>query len=461
MKQVFKLAPLAVAVAALSVSGAVVANSDGDGERRGHHRDGAHLSKHVHVSKKVAYEGDVEVDGRIRVNALGMAVVDQEQDSDDNAVGNDRVDNNAILGGNALRNGKGNIGVNSVAGDNNVQSNAAALAAADAGFVFGSADAEIFVDQNADGNFTLNHGTINNAIFAGDALENARGNIGVNSAAGNSNVQANSFAAAVASGSMGEATVSVAQETENNETLNLPEETFEVITTQFSVGGTLSGTYQGNGSGSYAGTNGPARYVGTNGPARYSGTNFGATYSGANGPATYSGTSSQSNDVYPEIWQDDGVHANGDNAQIFGHIDFDNQGVLPGRFEFDESGTISASRESGRIGRSAERGTVGSSRESGTVGSSRESGSLGFSEAGTQSLSGTLTGSAQHVISRYVRHQNNAIMGDDALNNARGNIGVNIAAGTGNLQNNSLAMTKVDALDVAPGGEGGGGTGGE
>ena len=132
MKQVFKLAPLAVAVAALSVSGAVVANSDGDGERRGH-RDGAHLSKHVHVSKKVEYSGDVEVDGRIRVNALGMAVVDQEQDSDENFVGNDRVDNNAVLTDNALRNGRGNIGVNSVAGDNNVQSNAAALAAADAG----------------------------------------------------------------------------------------------------------------------------------------------------------------------------------------------------------------------------------------------------------------------------------------------------------------------------------------
>ena len=448
MKQVFKLAPLAVAVAALSVSGAVVAN---EGDRRGHH-EGAHLSKHVSVKKDVEYSGDVEIDGRIRVNSLGMAVVDQEQDSDGNLVGNDRVDNSAVLGGNALRNGKGNIGVNSAAGDNNVQSNAAALAAADAGFVFGSADAEIFVDQNADGNLTLNHGTINTALFAGNALENARGNIGVNSAAGNSNVQANSFAASIASGSMGEATVSVAQEAENNETVNLPEETYEVITTQFSVGGTLTGSYEGNGSGSYRGTNGPARYIGTNGPARYSGTNFGASYSGTNGPASYNGTSTQSNDVYPEIWRGGSGHNGG--ATYWGHLDFDNQNFdgEESRFEFTESGTVGSSSERGRISRSSERGVVGSSREVGTVGSSRESGSLGFSEAGTQSLSGTLTGYAQHVVSRYVRHQNNAIMAEDALNNARGNIGVNIAAGTGNLQNNSLAMTKVDALEATGGG---------
>ena len=327
--------------------------------------------------------------------------------------------------------------------------------------MFGSADAEIFVDQNAEDNLTINHGTINNAFVAGNTLENARGNIGLNSAAGNSNVQANSFAAAVASGSMGEATVSVKQETEGNETLNLPEETYEVITTNFSVGGTLSGSYQGNGNGSYSGTNGPASYSGTNNAAGYVATNFGASYSGTNGPASYTGTSVQSNDVYPEIWMDDGDHANGDPATLWGHIDYDNEGADPGRFEFSESGTVGSSSENGQIGASLELGVVGAHGESGIVGSSSEGGTLGFSEAGTQSLSGTLTGSAQHIVSRYVRHQNNAIMGEDALNNARGNIGVNIAAGTGNLQNNSLAMTKVDAMDVMPEPPAGGGNGGE
>lgn len=394
MKQVFKMAPLAVAVAALSFSGFAIAEGSSYGG------SGAHLSKHVHVKKDVEYSGNVAIIGRIRVDSLGMAVIDQEQDSDDNLTINDRVDNNASLDGDALKDSKGNIGVNISAGDHNVQSNAAALAAADAGFVFGSADAEIFVDQNADNNVAFNWGTINTADFGDNALQNARGNIGVNIAAGSTNVQANSFAGSVASGSMGEATVSVAQETENNMTHNLPEETFEVITTQFSVGGELSGSYEGTGGGSY---------------------------SGVNGPATYTGTSTQSNEVYPEVWQGGSGHNTG-GSSYWGHIDYDNEGVDEGMFEFDEEGTISRSRESGR---------------------------LNFREAGSQTLGGVLTGSAQHVISRYVRHENNAAMGDNALRGAKGNIGVNITAGTNNLQNNSLAMTKVDStvITAPPGGE--------
>lgn len=433
MKQVFKIAPLALAVAALSFTGTAAA--EGNGGHRGDHGEGATLKKYVKVKKDVEYEGEVEIRGVIRVDSLGMAVIDMEQDSDHNGVINDRVDNNALFGGNVLNNAKGNIGVNSAAGGTNVQSNAAALAAADAAFVLGSADAEVFVDQNADGNETMNHGTINTAAVGGNALRNARGNIGLNSAAGNSNVQGNSFAGAVASGSMGEATVSVKQEAEHNVTANIPEETHEVLTTNFSVGGTLTGTYEGDGSGSYRGTNGPARY---------SGTNFGTRYVGANGPATYNGTSEQSNDVYPEIWIG-GDHPQGET--MIGHLDFDNQGQQVGKFEFNESGTISGSRESGRIGASRERGTVGPSRESGR---------LGFSEVGTQELSGTLTGSAQYIVSRYVRHQNNAVLTGNALNGARGNIGVNSAAGTANLQNNSLAISRVNAVPATGGGEGGG-----
>lgn len=445
MKQVFKIAPLALAVAALSFTGAVAASGNGD---RGGYRggDGATLKKYVKVSKDVDYKGDVRITGTIRVNSLGMAVIDDEQDSDHNKVHNDQVDNTADFGDDSLRNSKGNIGVNISAGDNNVQGNSAALAAADAAFIFGSADAEIFVDQNADDNYTMSYGTRNNATMGEQAMMNARGNLGVNITSGSGNVQKNAFAGAVASGSMGEATVQVRQETEHNETHNHAQETFEVLTTDFEVGGSMNGGYIGAGAGRYSGTNGPATYRGTNGPA---------TYNGVNGPATYSGTSTQNGGVYPEIWMDDGDHNSGDPAVLWGHLDFDDQngngqGNLKGTFDFDESGTISSSRERGRIGPSSERGTVGPSRESG---------SLGFVEAGVQSLSGVLTGSAQHVVSRYIRHKNNADLGDNALRGARGNIGVNISAGTNNLQNNSLAISRVNA--PAAGGEGGGTGGGE
>ncbi|MDO6565016.1 hypothetical protein Q4488_16670 [Amphritea sp. 1_MG-2023] len=392
MKHVFKLAPLAVAVAAFSFTGIASAVDNGDGPRH-HMKEGAKLSKMVSVQKHVKYAGEVAIDGNITVDSLGMAVIDQKQSSDDNTTGNDRVDNNATVDGNALNGSSGNIGVNVSAGDNNVQSNATALAAADESFVFGSADAEIFVDQQASNNTATNVGTINNATFASNALQDARGNIGVNIAAGSSNVQANSFAASVASGSMGEATVAVDQHTQGNNTANMPEETFEVATTRFSVGGRLSGSYNGRST-----------------SGSYNGTNFGAGYAG---------TSTQSNDVYPEVW-DGSPHGQG--GTLVGHIDYDNQGADPGKFEFDESG---------RIGRSS------------------ESGALRFTEAGNQALAGTLTGSAQYIISRYVRHENNASLGDNVLRGGKGNIGVNITAGTSNLQNNSLAMTKVNALAVS------------
>ncbi|WP_261842736.1 hypothetical protein [Aliamphritea ceti] len=443
MKQVFKIAPLAIAVAALSFTGTAIAEGNG-----GHHgdrgEDGATLKKYVKVKKDVEYSGEVDITGRIRVDSLGMAVIDMKQGSHGNKGGLDRSDNNAFLGDNVLLNAKGNIGLNSVAGETNVQSNAAALAAADAAFVLGSADAEVFVDQKASGNTTDYFGGTNNAVVGGNVLRNARGNIALNSAAGDSNIQSNSFAGAVASGSMGEATVSLNQVSKNNTTTNVAEESYEVITAGFSVSGNLNGSYRGSGSGGYSGVNGPARY---------SGTNSGASYSGTNGPATYSGQSTQDGGVYPEIWMDDGDHANGDNAVLWGHIDFDDQngngqGNLKGTFDFNESGNISSSSERGRIGPSRERGTVGPSRESGR---------LGFREVGSQSLGGTLTGSSQYIVSRYVRNQNNAILGGNVLNGARGNIGVNSAAGATNVQNNSLAISRVNAAPA----DGGGGTGGE
>lgn len=363
MKQVFKLAPLAAAVAALTVSGVTVAND--------HLDEGAHLAKHVEVEKHVAYEGNVDITGQIIVNSLGMAVVNQEQDSDDNYTVNDRVDNDATMGESALRNSRGNIGVNVSAGDNNVQSNAAALAATDAKFVFGSADSEIFMDQNADNNQIMNTGTINTASLAGTSLQNARGNIGVNIASGSSNVQANSFAASVASGSMGEATVDVRQETENNTITNLPEDYQETITLRTRVDVDLEGDYEGQ--------------------------------------------SDQIGDLYLDNW-DGADHPGGQNI---GHTDVDR--FADGAQDLNGDG-----------------------------------GAFAFNEAGEVDLAGVITVRDDYMITRYSRHHNDASFGGNALQGARGNIGINITAGSGNLQNNSLAMNKVDALDVVappPGGE--------
>lgn len=231
MNKQFKMMPLALAIAGLCVAGTTMANENGRGG--GHHgkdKEGVSISKELKVEKDVEYEGEVDVDGLIYVDSLGMAVIDDSQFSLGNEGDNKVLDNNATVGGNTLRNGSGNIGVNVGAGDNNVQGNSAALAATDAAFVFGSGDAEIFLEQAAAGNITTNLGVTNDAALGSNALRNAKGNIGVNVAAGNSNVQKNAFAASTTSGVMSEATVQVSQTAMENKTSNMPVD--EVITTE-------------------------------------------------------------------------------------------------------------------------------------------------------------------------------------------------------------------------------------
>ncbi len=388
MKQVFKIAPLALAVAAFSTT-AIANESNNDGRKHHKPQEGAKISKQVSVKKDVHYKGGALILGLIKVDSLGMAVIDQEQEVEDNYSNHDRTDNSATISNSALRGASGNIATNVSAGSDNAQSNAAALAAADERFAFGSADAEVFVDQESDNNVSVFTGTLNTASMSNNALRGASGNIGVNVAAGAANVQANSFAGAVASGSMGEATVSVSQNSKDNSTTFTPED--EVVTLWGSTFEriNLQGGYVGGGRGSYD-------TVGS----------------------TLDGTAVQTSAVYPEIWIDDGSHDNNDPAELVGHLDFDDENPTGGVFEFDVDGDITPNARRG---------------------------GLRFTEAGYQWLSGTSVGVSMQQIHMYQRHQNNASMGDNVLRGASGNIGVNITAGAGNLQNNSLALSRVNA----------------
>lgn len=131
---------------------------------------------------------------------------------------------------------------------------------------------------------------------------------------------------------------------------------------------------------------------------------------------TYEGTSDQIGDVYPDIWTGD-THPDGNQT---GHFDLDT--ATQGGSDLNDDG-----------------------------------GALAFSEAGTIGLRGVFTG--QVVTARWIvrPHHNNANFGGDALRGASGNIGVNIAAGTNNLQGNHLSI----AAATGPGAPGNGGGGGE
>lgn len=348
--------PLAMVIAAL-ISAPAIANDD-DGY------SSVTLKKKVSVEKDLKYKGKVTIEGNITANGLGMAVVENNQGSVYNGGSNYYHNNNASISDAAFQNAAGNIGVNVAAGDNNAQANSAALAAIDAEFAFGSGDAEIFSNQTSMTNYTDNYASTNTAGVGGDAFAGASGNIGVNVASGNNNVQANNMAASVYNGRLGEASVSNNQVTGGNMTMNtgVVEDTYAQVQVSLALDAT----------------------------------------------GTYSGDSEMTSQYYPEIWLDpDGEHDSG-NETLWGHIDFDQDTPSGGNDDADETMT--------------------------------------FHEEGELALAGTVTGNLPMIIQQVKqRSTNTARINGNAFNGATGNIGVNIASGTGNLQANNLSLTAIGA----------------
>lgn len=410
MKLQLNKTPIALALAALFISPLAFADRSNDGPNGGNNNhDGVSIKKDISLDQDIAIKGLVLVGGIARVDASSTAIVDDKQINGDNEVLNNEVTNAAAVNGNALNNASGNIGVNVTAGDNNQQANAAAFSAADASFVFGSSDAEVFATQAVSGNNTTYQGNTNAAALGGNALANASGNIGVNISAGNNNQQKNDLAASVAVARIATATVQANQLNGGNTTNNTPIHKEEVQNVAVNLALNAGGYYFGGGVGDYRGS--------------------------ASG--TTSGTSDQIGNVYPDIWanspNDNPTHAHPTNDGFISHMDLDTQ--TQGGSDLNDDGGALAFNNDGTY-------------------SGSEGGHLSFIESGIQSLAGTVTGNIPVVVAVNLATTNTSVLGDNALQNASGNIGVNIASGTNNQQFNGLAISATQA------GSGGGSNGG-
>jgi hypothetical protein len=404
MKKLSTYTQVALAVAAVCASSVVVANGYGGGDVDYSNSTSVEIDKKVEMKRKVNIEGDVEVVGLINVQASSAALVSQSQTSKYNDVTNDIVKNTAMAGSEALREASGNIGLNITAGDNNQQDNSAALSAVDADFVF--ADAEIISNQKASTNITRNNATVNTAGLTGDVLYRASGNIAANISAGASNLQANSLAASVNSGTMAEADVSSLQSGTNNVTRNNGAYFTVYDRTRVRLSGTMTGTTESSGSGSYSG----------------------------NASGTTAGQSDQIGNLYIDNWDnnpgDSPVHGTSVPGPT-GHSDWDSE--AQGAQDLNNDGGALALNNDGTY-------------------SGSEAGDIGFSELGTVELSGSFTGVVNNTQTVFVAHENNAGISGNALRGASGNIGVNIAAGSNNLQGNHLSIAAGTGLSL-PGGE--------
>ena len=380
-------------------------NVDSDIRReRNEHGRSVYLSKDLSLDSDISFNGDIEVTGELDVDSAAIAVVDGRQTIVGNEGNNDMLANDAEIGDDAGGGATGNLHFNVAAGDNNMQDNAAALSAADASFAFGMADAEIFNNQLGANNTTNNMGVTNDASVGGAAFDGATGNIAVNVASGNNNSQRNSLAASVAVTGYAQASVASDQVSSGNVTYN--EGMFETreATSQLNITGTISGV---DGS-----------------------------------QATYdeTGMSYQHRNMYPSTWGADGNDGNHPDSPRLGHVDFDidTQGATPNPVRADEIDEFGQA-------------------PGGLAFDNVNEGVIDMSEV---ELAANLSGSASFLYQVEVQATNTASLNGTAFSGASGNIGVNIASGSGNLQSNSLALAVAQPSDGGGGGGGGGGPGG-
>ncbi|HEY8586925.1 MAG TPA: adhesin [Rhodanobacter sp.] len=362
------------------------------------------FDKMLKLKTDISIRGRPTITGNIDIDSAAIAIVDNRQKNHDNDAVNYLLSNDASIADDVGSNASGNLGFNVAAGDNNQQDNAAALSATDASFVFGMADTEVFVNQLGHDNNTANLGVTNNASVGDMAFNSAEGNIGVNVTSGNNNQQKNALGASVSTSRYSQASVDSSQYSTGNTTANAGYVDSFTDTVDVSLSGPVRGRYSGSGQGS------------------------------AN--LSLTGAVDQIGNVYPDNWannaNDNPATAHPTNQRFLGHTDLDTA----------TQGGSDLNGDGGALAFGYTRGSAAA-------------GPLGFSEAGDITLAANLAGTVTTTRWIAVMATNDASLTGGAFQNASGNIGVNISAGTGNQQANSLALA------VAQPGTGGGGGGSE
>ncbi|MBO8144408.1 MAG: hypothetical protein H0Z16_07510 [Thermodesulfobacterium sp.] len=273
-------------------------------------------------------------------------------------------------------------------------------------------------------NEVKNYGTENEASVSGDVLSGAQGNIGANVAAGDYNAQSNvvAIAAGEQKSSLVESKTFSVQKAMFNNVKN------EGVTNTASASDNALSNAQGNiGLNIVAGVdNAQTNQLGIAvGPAKVG---MGVAY--VQQKSKYNTVNNQ-----PIVEETNG---DGIPIELTVQMSEDITGNLDGTYEGTEEGTIYTQDPGGTT---YEENTYEGTAE-GTV-----SGDIGIENI---DLTGTITGSIPIGIAN-INTTNTASLSGSALSGAVGNIGVNVAAGTNNLQANTLSVSYTPAAgNVTP-----------
>ncbi|AIL61906.1 hypothetical protein [Pseudomonas alkylphenolica] len=428
MKPSMALKPLVFAIAAVMA----VAVQAEQNDRRGH----GHHHGHHNPPPKAFY-----------VDATANAY--DRQSSTDNKIVNNGTINEAEMSDSASGT-SGNVGVNVAAGAGNQQDNAAAIAnagsdssAIDNSFVFGTSEATARVTQYSDNNKVYNNGATNSAVMSGSGSEGS-GNMGINIAGGDLNQQKNTMAIANTNAPLGNATAtaSATQTGPGLVVINDADRTYRVDTLTFTKTASGESRYekQFNASGSQSSSS-EFEVKGKN-----SWSAEGSNHFDANGSKKHEASGSSEAHLLATLHVDadasktvswehgyhDGSRTKSFEAELNAKLDVDVEKSWEKKSESSFEKEYNSNFDKSYKSEFAKSGSKSQESEYEKEKKFAESSSFELSNTYSYQVL-TPTGWANPVT-------NTATL-SGSVNGGSGNLGVNVAAGVGNQQSNSLAIS--------------------
>lgn len=425
MKASMTLKPLVFAIAAVMAVAAQASNNH-DREDRHHHKPPVAGTKlDPKAGDATAYAGRDQYIGEASSTNVGTE--------------------NRVKVENSLES-SGNIGANVAAGDMNQQANNVAIATSDESFVFGVPRAESTIAQEGD-SWTHNIGGRNEARIENSG-NGASGNIGVNAASGNFNQQQNALAIATANGYKAVATATGSQSLTGGVDNDPGSATY---TESLKTTSDSSSRHSGSSSESSSES---SRNSYTEKSSSYK--NAQASLDGQHSSSqTSQNQSSSSTDWKAHLGLDAKASASA-SIERTGHDHdhdrnrddsrgFDAKAALNVKVDADASASLnhkdqSSSKETSDWSKSFEgkyKASEGSDYAYDSHASSSSKSKHRFEEVASDSLATTSTYTRGYT---FVDPVKNVATLSGSLNGASGNIGVNVASGSGNQQLNTLAV---------------------
>ncbi|HDS1818842.1 MAG: heme utilization protein [Pseudomonas sp.] len=433
MKPSMAIKPLVFAIAAVMA----VAVQAGQNDRRNDHHNGHHNNGH-HTPPPT----------KIPVYATANAL--DSQSSTDNTITNQGTINEAEMSSSATG-ASGNVGVNVAAGNGNQQDNAAAIANAssesslDNSFVFGTAEATADVRQFSDGNRVDNWSTQSSAVMSGSG-DGASGNVGVNIAGGDLNQQKNTMAIANTNAPLGNATATASAE-QNGPGLivnNSADRTYRVDTLTFTTTASGNASREKNSNLSVDKSSSSSFNVSGSNSWDASGSKS-ANASGSRSKdssssytASLTATLDAAANASHTVTTDDGRRERTRSETVDASLNASLDATIDKSHEKSSSSSFEKSYDS-----SFEKAFDSSFEKSGSK--SKESSKdvvKSYSESSSYDLSNTVSFQVL-TPTGWANPVTNTATLSGSVNGGSGNLGVNVAAGVGNQQSNSLAISNT------------------